>query len=407
MMGAMLAQASPSLSTEGYFQLGFGPRQSAMGGTGVADGRDAMAAALNPAGIAGMGEQLQIGAALFMPFRGYDGTGTGFIAPGSIDSDANLFGVPNVGYTRPLSENSTLGFNLYGNGGMNTTYPAVANPNCGGGTGVFCGGKAGVDLMQAFMSATYAYDAGALKFGIAPTMVVQRFKATGLVAFSGFSSNPSELTNNGYDYSFGGGLRLGAELELMEGVRLGVAGQTKMWMSKFDDYSGLFEGGGDFDIPAAVTAGLSVDATPDLTVNFDYQHIFYSGIDAVSNPSTVPLPFGSSGGPGFGWDDVDVFKVGAEWRANEDWTLRAGYAYSTNPVNSADVALNILAPGIVKHHITGGLSYKATEHSTLEFSAMFVPASKVSGPVPAAFGGGSVELNMHQFQIMGGWTYDF
>ncbi|MDJ0447251.1 hypothetical protein [Methylocystis sp. JR02] len=37
--------------------------------------------------------------------------------------------------------------------------------------------------------------------------------------------------------------------------------------------------------------------------------------------------------------------------------LRLGYSYNNNPINSRDVTLNILAPAVTKHHISGGLSY--------------------------------------------------
>lgn len=409
---ALMLMTAAAHATEGYFSLGFGPRQTAMGGAGVADGSDAMAAALNPAGIAGMNEQFQLGAGLFMPFRGYDASGTLFVAPGSNDSGANIFLGPNMAYVRPLTEKDTLGFTLYGNGGMNTTFDNDPNPApfCGGGPGIFCGGGAGVDLIQAFIAATYAHDFGGVKIGISPTFAVQRFKAEGLGPFTPSSSDPTNMTDNGYDYSFGGGLKAGVEVDLTDSIRLGLAGQTKMYMSRFEDYAGLFAEDGDFDIPASVTAGLAVDVTPDLTLALDYQHIFYSGVDSVSNSSRVANPFGSDNGPGFGWSDVGVIKIGAEWRPNEQWKVRAGYAYSANPVDPEDVTLNILAPGIVQHHFTGGFSYKATEHSTFEFTGMFVPESKTSGAEVTPLGptpGSDVELHMYQVQLMGGWTYDF
>lgn len=404
-MGASLASA-----TEGYFQLGFGPRQSAMGGTGVANSVDAMAQALNPAGIAGLDKQWQLGAAAFMPYRGYDGTGTGLVTSGSVESDSNFFVVPNAAYIRPIDEDSTFGLVLYGNGGMNTNYSA--NYNCTpGAPGVFCGmGKTGVDMMQAFLSATYARRMGPVKIGIAPTVVAHRFRGLGLSAFAPMSSDAAHLTNNGYDYALGAGLRGGVEFDLAENLRIGVAGQTKMWMSKFSKYRGLFAEQGDFDIPAAITAGISFDATPDLTLNFDYQHIFYEGVKAVSNGFPAGGPLGADNGPGFGWEDVDVFKVGAEWKASDDWTLRAGYAYVTSPIKSDDVTLNILAPGVVQHHITAGAAYKMSDTGTLEFFGMVVPASHVKGPEVTPFGatpGSTVDLNMHQFQFGFGYTKKF
>jgi long-chain fatty acid transport protein len=399
-------------ATEGYFQYGYGARQGALAGAGVADSRDAMSLSLNPAGLVDVGRQFQAGAALFAPFRSYDATGTAFVAPGSHDSDSNYFVVPNLAYSSPIDMNSAWGIAVFGNGGMNTNWPAMANANCGpGGTGVYCGGgKTGVDLMQAFIALGYAKRIGAFSFGVSPVMAVQRFKAEGLGAFAAISSDPANLTDRGYDYSFGGGVRVGTQWSLAPNFRLGVSGQTPMWMTKFDKYAGLFADGGSFDIPANVTAGVAWDAMPNLTLMADYKHIFYGGVASIANASTTPLPLGSSGGPGFGWHDIDIIKLGVEWRATPAWTFRAGYAHNTNPIKSSDVTLNILAPGVVTDHFTGGFAYKYSPNSTIEFAAAYVPKHSVSGteitplgPVP----GSNIDISMDQFQFTLGWTYQF
>jgi long-chain fatty acid transport protein len=421
-LGGLLAAGSlalPASATEGYFQHGYGVRQYAVGGAGVADSRDAMSMSINPAGIVHVDRQLQLGIAAFMPYRSYEATDTAFVAPGDIDSDRNIFFVPNVAYTQPIDDVSSWGVVMYGNGGMNTSWPDVANtsPGCVGSlnnSGAFCGGDAGVDLMQAFMSAVYARQFGPLSIGIAPTVVVQRFKASGLRAFGtfGFSEDSNHLSNEGYDWSWGGGLRAGVEFAVNDRLRLGLSGQTKMWMTKFDQYAGLFKNQGNMDIPPAIVAGLAFDATPDLTLMFDYKHIFYSDVPTVGDPTDyVGNKFGSDKGPGFGWADVDAFKFGVEWRANETWTLRAGYAYNTNPIDSEDVELNILAPGVVQHHITGGLSYRVTPGSSIDFSGAYMPTVSVSGPETLCGGDfppcGDIKLSMHQFQFALGWTYHF
>ena len=388
-LAAWVLLPAAAWSTEGYFQLGFSPVQNALGGAGVANSEDAMSMALNPAGLVGLPEQFQAGVGLFMPYRGYTGTGTSSVTPGTYESSDNLFLMPNMAYSHPIDASSAVGLVLYGNGGMNTTYKSPAN-------GVFNAGNTGVDLMQMFVSADYARRMGNFSFGIAPTLAIQTFKAKGL---SGFG-----VPYRGYDWSYGGGLRAGAEWDVTPQFRLGLSGQTKMWMTKFDKYSGLFADQGSFDIPASVTAGFAYDINTRLTVMADFQRIFYSGVGAVSNSSTIGLPFGSTGGPGFGWHDVNVYKVGVEYRANDIWTLRAGYAYSDNPVQSADVMLNILAPGVVTHHFTAGATYKMSKKDSLDFAFVYAPDSTVTGSVA---GGGTVELHMHQFIGQVGWTHNF
>ena len=87
-----------------------------------------------------------------------------------------------------------------------------------------------------------------------------------------------------------------------------------------------------------------------------------------------------------------------------------GYAYSDNPVQSTDVTLNILAPGIVTNHFTAGASYAIGPQDTLEFSGMYAPQSTVSGMEVTPMGANpfrTIELQMYQVQVLGSWTHKF
>lgn len=391
-------------ATEGYFTLGSSPVQRSLAGAGVARGSEALSTTINPAGVASVGRQFQLGAEAFMPFRGYDGTATGFVPSGTVESDSNFFLVPSFAYNLPLENGGVFNFSVYGNGGMNTTYP----DGLGGCGSVFCGGEAGVDLIQLFASATYAQKFGNVSVGIAPTLAVQGFKADGLGAFSAISMDPTALTNNDYDISVGVGLRGGVEVELTQGLRVGVAGQTKMYMSEFEDYSGLFENGGDFDIPAMISAGVAVDVSPEVTVMADWRRIFYSDVGAIGN-ATDAGALGAPDGAGFGWEDVDAVKLGVEWRQSEVMTWRAGYSRNTNPIGSEDVTFNILAPGVVEQHFSIGGSRMLNDRDTLDFSLTYAPEVKVSGPEVTPMGptGGTVEPFMHQLSASVGWTRTF
>lgn len=155
--------------------------------------------------------------------------------------------------------------------------------------------------------------------------------------------------------------------------------------------------------------GIAADVMPNLTLMADYRRIWYNSVKSVGNPSTNPPPFGTNNGPGFGWQDVDVFKVAAEWRMSTELTWRAGYAYNTSPIESRDVMLNILAPGVVQHHFTGGFEYKFGPAWSFEAAVMFVPESEVRGAELAAFGNANhnIELRMYQYEATVGVKYRF
>lgn len=383
-------------ATEGYFALAYGTAQRGVAGAGVAFSQDAMSGSINPASVAMVGRELNFGLEVFSPRRGYTGNGTTMVAPGTVTSRNEYFPVPNFAYNMPLANGGVLNVAAYGNGGMNTSYPNVY------GMGIFGGGDAGVDLTQLFVSVGYAKKDGAFSWGIAPTLAVQRFAAKGLVNFGGMSVDSTALTNNGYDYSTGIGLRAGVQFELSPQVTLGLSGQTKFKMSKFDKYSGLFANGGEFDIPAAVTAGVAFKVRPDLTLLADYQKIFYSDVEAVGN-ATNAGPLGAPGGAGFGWDDVEVIRLAAEWQQTPDMTWRVGYAHATNPVGPEDALLNILAPGIVEDHFSVGGSKKLNERDRLDFSMSYVAPHSVVG----SDGTGTITLKMHQISAAVGWTRKF
>ena len=284
--------AADALATEGYFQHAYGLRHKALAGAGVASIEDATGISINPAGLVDVGNQFNMGLSLFMPTRWYEASGTNFVAPGKHKSKKPIFPVPTLAYVRQIDESSAIAFSIFGNGGMNTTYKAFQNNAffctlLGGGTGPFCGdGKTGVDLMQMFVSAAYSRRlTNNFSIGIAPVFAIQRFKAYGLQAYDNATSTayPGKVTNNGYSYSYGGGVRVGITIKPSERVSFGASYQTKMWMSKFKKYRGLFAEGGDFDIPANLQVGMAFQVTPELKLMLDYRHIFYSGVKAIAN----------------------------------------------------------------------------------------------------------------------------
>ena len=366
---------TPAMATEGMFALGFSTNQRAMGGTGVAYGYEAMSATLNPANAANVGHEFQLGLDIFSPDRGIASAG------GNFRSDSNYFPVPNVSYNKPLANGNVFNISLYGNGGMNTDFPA---PLFGAGS------PTGIDLSQMFISATYAGKSGNLSWGIAPTLVIQTFRANGLPFGSG------------RDWSYGGGLRAGIVYEASPQLSLGLSGSSKMNMTKFDKYANLFENRGEFDIPASITAGLAYKASSNLTLMMDVQRIFYSGVDAISNP-VGPGPYGAPGAPGFGWDDINILKLGLEYKANDTMTWRAGYAYSENPIGPEDVGLGILAPGVVTHHLTVGGTYAFNASNSIDFAIEYAPNNTVSGVSHL----GATTIDMDQISVSVGWTRKF
>jgi long-chain fatty acid transport protein len=397
-----------ALATTGYFSHGYGIKAKSMGGVGIALPQDALAAASNPAGMVLVGNRVDLGVDWFMPDRGASITGNGAGLNGSYDGNAtSSFLIPEFGYNRMLSPNLSFGISVYGNGGMNTSYESNPFAAVGG------SGEAGVDLMQLFIAPTLAWKGGNHAFGISLNLAYQRFEANGLPpAFAGFSSDPANFTNRGYDDSMGWGVRVGWIGQVSPSVTLGATYQSKTSMSEFEKYKGLFADQGDFDIPENYGAGIAWKATPALTVAGDVVQINYSGVPAVGNPVDslfMGAQFGSANGPGFGWQDTTVYKLGISYELNPTVTLRAGYATLKQPIPQNQTLLNILAPGVVEDHLTLGATWKMGTNGELTIMYMHAFEKEVNGQgsIPPGFGGGEANLRMSQdsLGVAYGWKY--
>ena len=412
---ALVAIFAPAAyATNGYLIHGIGTRAKALAGAGVALPQDALAAGINPAGMAWIGKRYDAGLGFFNPNREYTITGnpSGFpgtlgLIPGTVESSSELFFVPNFGANWELSPHSSFGLALYGQGGMNTDYP----------TATFLGSSpTGVNLSQLFIVPTYATKFGNEfhSIGFSPIIAYQTFEAEGIQAFGMFSSNPAALSNNGADDSTGFGVKVGYLGQFTPQFYLGFAYQTEIAMDEFSDYAGLFAGGGDFDIPSNYVVGFAYKLGGNAVFVLDYQEIFYTDVAAVGNPLFPALDrafmgdssglLGSPTGPGFGWEDMTVIKAGLQWGSG-DWTYRLGYSTTDQPVPPSEVLFNILAPGVVEDHLTIGFTREMGSRA-LSFSLMHAPAVSVTGPNPLeAPGFQTITIQMEQWDLEIGFTW--
>ena len=276
---------------------------------------------------------------------------------------------------------------------------------------MLCGnGKLGVNLMQLMIAPTVAWKASDNHaFGISPLLVVQQFEAYGLQPFDnapGFphmTGAPGSVTNNGTSTSTGVGVRIGYLGKLSDRVSVGVSYSPRIRMSRFDKYQGLFADGGRFDIPENYSMGINLRATPAVTLAFDYARINYAGVASVGNPSGPPVaPLGAANGPGFGWKNINVFKIGVQWQATPQWQLRAGLNLGQNPIRSDDVSFNIVAPGVMTTHYTLGATYAMAQQSEFTFALTIAPSRSVTGP--SMFNGfgmpaGNETIRMRQYGL--------
>ncbi len=441
-----LFTVSVAQATNGYFSHGYSTKEKGLAGAGTAYSQDAMAAATNPAGMAFVGERMDIGLAIFSPVpRNYTLTGTPHApegeggtypfgsminaAPGvAVESDNDFFLIPHFAYNWQLDNDSTAGVSVYGNGGMNTEYPASATPF---GAGTFGSGTAGINLEQLFVNVSLAKkNSAGHAVGASLILAGQRFAAQGLEAFGTVSADPDNLSGNRHSYSYGAGFKLGYQGEIADGIRVGASYQSEIAMGEFDEYKGLFAEGGGFDIPSTYNIGASFDVGPSGMIVADVQRINYTDVAAVSNPISnlfsgcLPAGFtgnagpggmgagclGGSNGGGFGWEDITVFKLGYQFESGDN-IYRVGYSFTDQPIPESETLFNTLAPAVMEQHFTAGMTMKMANNQEFNIAGMYAPSNSVKGPNPAdggeAMGGTDIEIEMTQWELQMGWAWKY
>jgi long-chain fatty acid transport protein len=445
-----LCLAGNAFATNGYFTHGTGTKNKSMAGAGIALPEDAIDVVNNPAVATEVGDQFIFGASLFSPIRKYstseslaNGNGGAItIGPNNIDSSSNYFVIPHIAKTWQLENGNALAVAFYGRGGMNTDWeggtatfdpdgPGPAGPMTFPGT--YGAGDAGVDLNQAFLDLTWATKLNdQFSLGVAGVLVAQWFKADGVMSFAPLTETyatgamqgapvfPENLSNNGHDWAYGYGLKVGLHWKPTDRISFGLMYQSKIWMSEFDKYADLFAERGDMDIPPDLKLGVTFKTSETVDLSFDIEHIWYSDVDSVNNP--IALLFncptagfggmelsnclGGSNGGGFGWEDMTVYKAGLRYKAGEDWIWRLGYSYGEQPIPTSEMSFNILAPGVMEQHITAGFTLERTKGRQFNMAFMFAPNKKLTGQQnfdPTQ----TVTFEMYQWEIEASYSWRF
>ena len=396
-------------ATDGYYRHGYGIKYSALAGSGVAVSLSSLGAITNPASITKLNSGFEINLSYFSPDRYYEvgGTPTYFpgtfgLAPGRVTSEKKSFYFPTLGGNYKLSENSAIALSIYGNGGMNTNYPTMtfydqSSPNTG------------VNLEQMFANLTFAYQfACNHSIGVAAILGWQRFAAQGIATFGSFSSDPANLSGNAWSTAFGYGFKVGYQGEILKGVWFGAAYQSKIYMSEFERYAGLFAQAGDFDVPASWQAGFAF--TPgDWKFMIDAKQIFYSDVKSIANPmlpNLMTAQLGDEDGAGFGWQNILVIKYGVMYSGFCGWDLMAGYSIGQNPISEENVMFNILAPGLIQNQITFGFSRDIAKNHEISVAFMYAFENSVIGLNPLEMPNQqTIEIGMKQWQVEVGYAF--
>ncbi len=378
--GAAVLAATPAHATNGMRMIGFGPIQNSMGGASVAAPLDSATIVSNPAGLAALGQRIDLAAQAFMPSVKYSMTG----APGGTSDRPTDF-LPTLGGVYRVQDQLTLGFAALGTAGMGVDYSSV--PNMGGGAD---------RLLSSYLNGRVA-PAVAYKLndqfsvGLALNLMYAQmeFQQGGSPKFSASS--------------FGYGATVGVAYKPIDIVTIGASYETKSFFQDFEDTVGGAKMKVALDQPMIATVGAAVRPAAGLLLAADLEWINWSDVMGANKP-TLTSPAGSSSFD-MKWSDQWVVKVGGQYAipSLEALKVRLGYNYGAMPLDKNNPQPNMMFPAVAEHHVTVGAGYDV---GSVVVNAAFVfspEASVKASPAPGA----TVESKMSQTAFELGAAYKF
>lgn len=381
--------SSAAFATNGYQLIGIGGYQKSLAGAVTANPGSAMTAITNPAGMARIGKRADFSLEMFSPDRFVDFTQLGGERS---DSAAKQYGVPALGWTAPIEDSNNdvyFGGGIYGTSGMGADYPLTRLAPAGAfgpSPTIYFEGYSSIQFWQ--MAPTLAWHHNDdLTLGVSLNIDYQSVSLkqayVGDTTNDGTVNPATDLVNVDLSraaQAFGFGLSLGLLYDLNDQITLGASYKSKQNFSDLEyqlgygDITdnaafGISAGCGtpdpstgsaacpagvyslSLDYPEVIAAGVAYSPIKPLTLSFDVKHIKWSDTVNtlnISGPGSVSLQLPA------GWDDQTIIALGIEYAVSERLNLRAGYNRSDSPIDPADVANNLILPGVVEEHFAFG-----------------------------------------------------
>lgn len=413
-------------ATDGHFLHGVGAVNSALGGAAVASNTSLLGSFfVNPAGLASFdGTNLEMGFEMMKPDR----TVTSSYGPmkGSTTSASEFTPIPAFGFSTKLNNGVVVGLAGLGIGGFGVNYAAdPTNPMLMPRPYGFGQVYSNFGLMK--IVPAVAWNASPkLRLGLAvnidwATLAVNPMPTAAPAVDAGPDGVFMTQDDRAYyssaasaDGAFGFGMQAGLQYQMSDKVAVGLSYTSAQMFEDFE-YTAVYENPNlntyntprtfsfRMDAPAIYAAGLAWSPTAKLQTAADVKFYTYSSTKGFDQSG-----YNADGSvKGFGWDDIMVVALGAQYAATDKVTLRGGYNYSGNPIPDELSMFNLPAPAVVQHNISGGLGFKVRPGVEVNVSGYVALENEISGPMmrPTAVPGTNVKNSMSEKSILVGFTF--
>ena len=396
-------------ATNGDNLISIGPISRAMGGVGIAAPQDAISAVFsNPAAMCFgpycPGSEFNFAGTVFMP-KAEARIQLGPYDSGTQSSDSDLFVIPAIGISAPISQNLRFGLAAYGVSGLGVDYRDKITMPIGSGETLYTN----LQIMKFAPNLSY--------------LVNPNFSIGGALHINYGALDLGDGTSSGFSF----GAQVGAIYKIGP-VSLGAVYITPQKIdhknvANFDKYSTGSTTLDDLKLESPQTLGFGVAYEPipnTLLLEADVKWLNWADADGYKD---------------FGWNDQWVFNIGAQYKPTPKLALRVGYNYGENPVdthswddrngfvnvqgkNVPATQYEILRiagfPAIVESHVTAGIGYQLTKSVSIDVAYMhaFEKTIKETGTVCfdatcSISGPGSVEASLYEDSLDFGITWRF
>jgi long-chain fatty acid transport protein len=338
-------------------------RGNVLGAGLTASADDPSAVFYNPAGITQLkGKQVMVGLTAITPMITVESSG------GAREDDftRNWFFPPHAYYTQQINDKWWGGIGLFSRFGLGTEF----NSNWPGRYNSY---YAEIQTVELNPNIAYKFnDKLSFAFGLNLTYLTLDLKKKLSPAVG---SPEFELDGD----STGWGLNAAIHYKPTDWMQAGITYRSRISMNVEGDVkvtpqvlaAGLrnMPATGDLSLPDMIFAGVNFNVRKDLTVGGG---IYWTRWETYNQLQiNFGAPFGPTGARTTAtpknWDNVYRFMIGSEWKVNENWDLRIGYAYdqAPEPDNTIDYVLpdndrNMFSLGCGYHKNNWALDFSYT-----------------------------------------------
>lgn len=331
-----LSLLSPALyAYNGTLLTATGQISSGMGGVSYGGGFDRSSIADNPANLSyqASGGDIQMS---LLNIR----SEASFIDPNSEYKSNQYVPVPSLSIVQHAGEKLSYGLAVVGSGASVDYRQAIVEGNHA---------NAKDNLAMATINPIISYKLSPeLSVGASVHLGVQQFRAKGVIVGMDENLQAIELPTHGNQWAVGYGYAFGATWQFLPQWTAGASFISETIFSKLDGYKEdlLAVSNGRLNLPMRFGFGLGYQPSEKLRIGFDALRINWQDTDGFGKDTA------------FNWQNQNVYRVGADYKANEISSFRIGYSQAGSFLDNEYTNGNIYTNAIAHKAMTFGYGHR-------------------------------------------------